>query len=786
MPLLNFYQKLPTNYKNKMKASKLFLVLLVFSFSAILFACNSTKKSNDKPLEMIEIVVSNNRVAALSAKILKEQIAKANGSSIIVEKPSGDSTYKIYLGRDFMGELGCQVPQKRGSYGIRQGNGFIVIAGKDQLFSPKEPFARNKAERNNKKQQWDQLTNAYWGNPYINIKNNYNATHDLWAFDDMGTIYGTFDLLESLGFRWFMPGTIGEVIPKQLDLNSLDKKNRCEKPDHDLRNVLIYGNRFSNISKEDLYWELSLKLNRHSGYSDRLMLGHGMRNIHNRTEQQQNKSFFALFNNKIDNYSRGFGKPCLQSQALFNEHVNFILKYYEQYKEEVISVMPTDAYAILCEHDYCQALKREGIFQESMSDYVWEYVNKLAKHIYSLNPKIKLSCFAYGTYLMPPRNITRFPDNLYIGVCGRFDQFEEKGSIHDGLIDRWSRMTDNKIIVWDYYLESHENSKNYGIPLVRAEKIKKHIKDSNLAGKSIELNLGKDKTGNLAFVHLEVYLTSKLLWDKDEDVESILKDYFSKFYGDGAKEIESLFKNQIINKNKKDLQQNFTNIQSQISNSLKDAKEGTFTNSRLKLLKNYIAPMQVAEKNSKRVNLKGAQMRVRPVRLNAKELVVDGDSKEKFWSILRAFPISKGNNSKKYKNTYKLAWSKNSLLIFISTESDLFRKEDGITVYIDALDIPVFSFSINEKGKLYNITNIEESAFRKGVNYGFQSKGKCTYEIEVDISKLGLTNLKNYRPTENYPWFFNIVRKNGSETYSIFFDENEDDIGNMIKLATKG
>ena len=52
--------------------------------------------------------------------------------------------------------------------------------------------------------------------------------------DELGTLYAAYTLLEMFGVRWFMPGDIGEVVPRKstIELPALDTK---QKPDFVMR-----------------------------------------------------------------------------------------------------------------------------------------------------------------------------------------------------------------------------------------------------------------------------------------------------------------------------------------------------------------------------------------------------------------------------------------------------------------------------------------------------------------------------------------------------------------------
>ena len=57
-----------------------------------------------------------------------------------------------------------------------------------------------------------------------------------WMQDEGGSLNAVYHLLRSLGVRWFMPGEVGEVVPR-MDTVSIDNLERDTtiRPDYPLR-----------------------------------------------------------------------------------------------------------------------------------------------------------------------------------------------------------------------------------------------------------------------------------------------------------------------------------------------------------------------------------------------------------------------------------------------------------------------------------------------------------------------------------------------------------------------
>ena len=73
-----------------------------------------------------------------------------------------------------------------------------------------------------------------------------------------GTRYAVVELLHRLGVRWFLPGELGEVVPKSRTL-TVPEMTIHQRPDFRMRNYWQHSR--GNMAAEDTEWKIHHKMN---------------------------------------------------------------------------------------------------------------------------------------------------------------------------------------------------------------------------------------------------------------------------------------------------------------------------------------------------------------------------------------------------------------------------------------------------------------------------------------------------------------------------------------------
>ena len=95
-------------------------------------------------------------------------------------------------------------------------------------------------------------------------------------------------------------------------------------------------------------------------------------------------------------------------------------------------------------------------------------------------------------------------------------------------LEDWTRLTKN-IYLWDYVV----NFKNYLCPFPNLRVLQPNIRYFAKNGMTRIFEQGSGKSLS-EFKELRTYLISKLLWNPNENVDSLIDDFLSGYYGDRA------------------------------------------------------------------------------------------------------------------------------------------------------------------------------------------------------------------------------------------------------------
>jgi hypothetical protein len=496
-----------------------------------------------------EIIIAENapRTTELAARELQAYVEKISGAKLpIVTEPSGTVPVRILVGESLHTiELGLRTDElKYGAFVIKSGSDWLSLLGRDVNFVPPEPWARNHPDRERMRKEWCALAGGDWGNPVGGkIYRRYSSRLKLWAYDKRGSLNAVYEFLRGLGVRWYMPGELGEVIPKISDI-ALPEVDREVHPAFPIRQ--IHPSAISSMPSEDVLWRLRLGLNQ----GDEIVglgggLAHEMRAVMSSDRmKREHPEYYALWGAKrmVDP-----AKPCLSTDGLLQENVRFVRAVFDVYNTPMVSVMPQDGYAQACQCERCKGKETpERGWHGSMSDYVWTYVDRVARELHKTHPDRKVSCFAYGTYLLPPTKLEKLSPNVVVGIVhgrrGRFRDPETRKKVDD-IRRGWLELSSNKLIMWEHYPFTHRGSfwPDF-FPHHISEGLRK-LKGMSL-GEFVEVPWGPFEVRghglhSPGFSHLNIYVTAPLYWDPAADVDVLLDEYYNLFYGPAAAEMKA-------------------------------------------------------------------------------------------------------------------------------------------------------------------------------------------------------------------------------------------------------
>ncbi len=749
-----------------------------------------------------EIVVSAepSRMARLAAAELQTFIERISGAVLPIVEQATDGKVRIYVGESAdTVRLGIRTDDLAyGAYRIVSGPGWLALVGPDRDFEPIEPWPRSRGvdERRRAEAEWQAITGEPFAQPTPSLFAEYHESLGIWEHDDAGTLNAVYDFLRSLGVRWYFPGKFGEVLPQMQDV-PLPRVDEAVRPDFDLRK-LSYFKAFQGLTDDEVLWNLRLGLNQGSDTVGLSQMGHGMKFVH-LTDAYKEKypDHFAIWGGeRAVDHKGGVGAPCLSSEGLFENHLKYARAMFDHYDQPMVNLDVVDGYFALCESDGCrgQGTPERG-YSGRMSDYVWGYIDRIARELYKSHPDRMVAGLAYGGYLLPPENIDQLSPNLAVILCQHRSSFSDPAARQriQNLRQQWlEKLPSGQLYTWDYYLQSWPRRADVGVPAFYPRQIAADLQALRgiSRGDLIEV-YQHDRVRErdmpwheLAITHLNLYVTARLWWDTDLDLDALLGEYYQLFYGPAAEQMKAFIEFG---------EANWVAMRSSVepidrAGELLAAAEAAVVadsiyGQRVAMMRDYFelsGPLRERLARGK----EGPEARI-PV-VSTDGLVIDGRLDDVFWQEVPEFELREliAGGAPNATTTFRMAWGDNdSLYIGIRCDEpdmaglmDTASYDGDVNVWLGdfveiLLETPVhqyYQITISPSGWLL------DSDRAHGLNSLWSSgaivatdQGEGYWSIEIQLPAAGEeareidpdSGISGRKPDADAPWHFNLCRQ---------------------------
>ncbi|MFA7158054.1 MAG: DUF4838 domain-containing protein [Kiritimatiellia bacterium] len=755
-----------------------------------------------KPLADIVITPAPPRAVKLAAMELQEYICKISGAKLpVATAPGKDFPVHIYVGQSaFTDKLDIRGDGlKYGAFRIVSGPNYLVLLGRDRDFIPPLYGSRKPEDL----QLWDERTGEKWVNPMRGWEGSYSPAAGICDFDERGSLNAVYELLRSLGVRWYMTGDLGEILPAKMANIIIPDLNREVHPDFPYRDLGSYSPGFHFGSRDAILYHLRIGLDPSPANMGRDW-PHGLNNVHGREETKKaHPEYYALYDGKRSIGDKGAGHPCLSSKGLFDSTVNFARMVFDIYPDKpTIGVMPQDAYICLCQCELCKGKDTpERGWNGVMSDYVWDFVNRVAIEVYKTHPDRKVVNSAYGSYYLPPLKIDKFSPNVAIFVDEErigFTDPEKRKKVLEFRKSWQDKLAPGNLYSSFYYLFSRPGCDTEGIPIYLPHGIAENLRSLKgvSQGEFDELSQGPDDMHAPGFNHLNVYFTARFLWDAGQDVDKMLEEYYRLYYGPAAGEMKNFIeyseKNWPLMKSKVEpIDKAF-----ELLDKARRAAGETVYGRRIDLIVDYVQPMKkLREKLSQ--GRKGVPQAVAVERKRI-DLKLDGRLDKPFWKDAPVYELKELVTGKppEAKTTFQVAWCDDRSIVFgiRCEEPDMkglkiatTNNEDANIFNGDLLELQIetpahayYQVVVNPAKALIDLDRKEgiDSLWSSEAKIGSHI-GDTFWSLEIclptsDWIEGGLDPLKKIngkRPGADAPWYFEVCRsrfKGGKEEASAF------------------
>ncbi|MCB1061807.1 MAG: DUF4838 domain-containing protein, partial [Verrucomicrobiae bacterium] len=453
-----------------------------------------------------------------------------------------------------------------------------------------------------------------------------------------------------------------------------------------------------------------------------------------------------------------------------------------------------------------------------LSNHVWDFVNRVAKEIGKTHPNAKVLNCAYGVYTLPPLNIEKLEPNVVVCIVGGRRPINKAGSKGEGesapeaLRAGWVKKTDNPILIFEnypftdrgWYLPSFAPHA-FGVSINATKGISQ--------GEDIWLSAGRDfDTVGIGFNHFMVYFTARMYWGgKEQDVDTIYREYCRLFYGPAEKEILAFF--DYCEANWLEMEKDKAKADRCLelfSLAQKKTDAESVYGKRLALIDDYLKGMR--NKSQQLGQKRGPVPSLRLVG-DASDIVIDGKLDEAYWENCptaatgRLRELQTGR-APTFGTSIKAGWQSGNVYFAIRCDEHPGEKlnqgatqdDDAALWYGDAVEILLeteshsyYQIAVSPSG---TITDVDRQGNQRQMQWDSKAEvatqiadDHWTIEIRIPVTQDEndpLHQVIGRQPTPSLPWHFNIcrqrIRDNGAE-YSAFSPTGTEGFHQVMKFA---
>ncbi len=345
-----------------------------------------------------------------------------------------------------------------------------------------------------------------------------------------GVLYGVYDLLETLGWRWFTPGVTRQPRCRQIVLPPVKK---TAGPAFEFRDMWVWE------GSDPLWWSRN-RMNGQYTVVPEYMGGHVKYGlfVHTFYTLLPPAEFFAAhpeYYSLIDGQRRHeTAQLCLTNPDVLRLVIERVLDCMAKHPQATIFSVSQNDWRGYCECPACSALAAQT---GSQAGPLLQLVNAVAEAAGKVYPDKLIDTLAYQYTLDAPSGIKPHP-NVRIRLCpicccqghafGTCEHPESKRFLT--ALERWAQLTP-QLYIWHYCT----NFANYLFPMPDFDEISENIKlYQNFGVHGIFMQGMGEEGGGGESMALRGYVISKLLWNPDQPVWPLVDEFLAGYYGRAA------------------------------------------------------------------------------------------------------------------------------------------------------------------------------------------------------------------------------------------------------------
>lgn len=367
---------------------------------------------------------------------------------------------------------------------------------------------------------------------------NYGADIVILGGSRRGTMYGVFTFLErELGVRWYAPDYTKIPRRRKWDFTSL---NHSDRPALNYRHVQYY--KFETNAAWRIHNRLNMPWDRPT---ERYGGNEGYWGIHSfnyfvpsATYFKTHPEYFAYRDGKRQS---GYAQLCLSNPDVLNLCIAGLRKVMREKPQYAIYDLSQNDNGSYCECSKCKALAKKYGGQSGVM--LW-FVNQAADALKKEFPDKYIGTFAYQyTRQCPTTDNIRPHDNVVVRLCDIECCFGhpltygcERNAAFVKDYRAWSRIADH-IFIWDYVVDFNQYQAPFPNFAVLAPNLR-FFRDNHAIGVMEE---GQYQCPCSEFDDLRSWVLAQLMWNPEQDTETLVRQFISDYYGKAAPVVQEYF-----------------------------------------------------------------------------------------------------------------------------------------------------------------------------------------------------------------------------------------------------
>ncbi|OQA86251.1 MAG: hypothetical protein BWY31_01454 [Lentisphaerae bacterium ADurb.Bin242] len=367
----------------------------------------------------------------------------------------------------------------------------------------------------------------------------------------LGTLSAAYEFLERVaGVRWYWPGKLGTVVPRQKTIR-IGHLYETGTPSYNTRMFFYDTSSDPSISNREM--RLWFRRIRSGGSVGDPIANHTFMDWPERFGKNHPEYFALLSDGSRKNYRNAHGVHlCLSHPGVVAQAVRDAVAWFKANPSaKFYAIMPGDSNNLYyCRCERCQkSASPEKDSSGVHSNAVWSFVNQVAAEVAKEVPGKRIKCASYADYQARPD----FPilSNVAVTLCYPTTPhsriYNRKHYLRH--VKEWHSSGAAELYLWDYWDKPRYSRGVYGAPSFFPREIKEWLTLDGgvIKGRVIELSgidsNGKkvDAWGDWLYDVQNVYVVNRLMWNRNEDVEKILNEFYPAFYGPAAEPVRQFY-----------------------------------------------------------------------------------------------------------------------------------------------------------------------------------------------------------------------------------------------------